>query len=102
VLTCIPREGRLIKRAFGQWCNFEFTSSCLVRPFDHPKRLERSCFHRLSAACILPLMPFRESRRSTRVPLKVLITVEDGAEKNLDSRLLDGQACCGSGCLYRS
>jgi hypothetical protein len=25
-------------------------------------------------------MPFRESRRSTRVPLKVVITVEDGAE----------------------
>src|ERR1019366_7751385 len=86
---------------------------------------------RLSARCILSLMPptatFHESRRSTRVPLKVVITVEGGAgsrtcdgetivvnlhgvliataiglssgNENLDSRLLDGQACCGSGCL---
>jgi PilZ domain len=41
-------------------------------------------FHRLSATCILSLMPstatFHESRRSTRVPLKVVITVEGGAE----------------------
>src|SRR5438876_4742980 len=40
--------------------------------------------HRLTAACILSLMPptatFQESRRSTRVPLKVVITVEGGAE----------------------
>src|ERR1039458_3347890 len=40
--------------------------------------------HRRSARCILSLMPststFHESRRSTRVPLKVVITVEGGAE----------------------
>src|SRR5579864_2829365 len=40
------------------------------------------CFHRLSAACMLPPpMPstrFRDSRRSTRVPLKVIIVIEEG------------------------
>jgi hypothetical protein len=48
-------------------------------------------FHRLPATCILPLMPstavFHESRRSTRVPLKVVITVEGGAR----SRTCDGE-----------
>jgi hypothetical protein len=47
--------------------------------------------HRLSAGCILSLMPstatFHESRRSTRVPLKVVITVEGGA----GSRTCDGE-----------
>src|SRR5208282_1018900 len=47
--------------------------------------------HRLSARCILLLMPstetFHESRRSTRVPLKVVITVEDGGER----RTCDGE-----------
>jgi hypothetical protein len=47
--------------------------------------------HRLPATCILPLMPstatFHESRRSTRVPLKVVITVEGGAER----RTCDGE-----------
>lgn len=45
--------------------------------------VNRSCFHRLSAAYILPLMPsprFRDSRRSTRVPLKVVIVIEGGSE----------------------
>jgi hypothetical protein len=42
---------------------------------------QRFGVHRLSAACI------RESRRSTRVPLKVVITVEGGAE----SRTFDGE-----------
>ncbi len=41
--------------------------------------------HRLSARCILSPMPAtetcHESRRSTRVPLKVVITVEGGAER---------------------
>jgi hypothetical protein len=41
-------------------------------------------FHCLFHACILSPMPskvmFRESRRSTRVPLKVAVTVESGAE----------------------
>lgn len=69
-------------------------------------------------------MPFRESRRSTRVPLKVAIAAESGAEsltgegetvvvnlhgallsttnsvkrrnENLDPRLPDGQALQGS------
>jgi PilZ domain-containing protein len=43
--------------------------------------VSRSCFHRLSAACILPPMPstrFRDSRRSSRVPLKVIITIQEG------------------------
>src|SRR5216684_3557876 len=41
--------------------------------------------HRLSAACFLSLVlstaTFCESRRSTRVPLKVVITVEGGAQR---------------------
>jgi hypothetical protein len=52
---------------------------------------ESSVFYRVSATCILPLMSskatFRESRRSTRVPLKVLITIEGGAE----SRTCEGE-----------
>jgi hypothetical protein len=48
--------------------------------------------HRLSAACILSLMPptatFHESRRSTRVPLKVVLTVVEGGA---GSRKCDGE-----------
>ena len=47
--------------------------------------------HRLPAGCILSLMPstatFHESRRSTRVPLKLVITVGGGAE----SRTCEGE-----------
>ena len=49
-------------------------------------------FHRLPATCILPLMPstatFHDSRRSTRVPLKVVITVVEGGA---ESRTCDGE-----------
>jgi len=52
---------------------------------------ESSVFHQLPATCILPLMfskeTFRESRRSTRVPLKVRITIDGGAE----SQTCDGE-----------
>jgi hypothetical protein len=48
------------------------------------KNGERLSTSRLSAGCILSPMvstvTFRESRRSTRVPLKVLIAVEGGAD----------------------
>jgi hypothetical protein len=47
--------------------------------------------HRLYVACILSLMAstatFRESRRSIRVPLKVVIAIEGGAE----SRTCEGE-----------
>jgi hypothetical protein len=47
--------------------------------------------HRLYVACILSLMSstatFRESRRSIRVPLKVVIAIEGGAE----SRTCEGE-----------
>jgi len=43
-----------------------------------------SVFYRMPATCILPLMSsagtFRESRRSTRVPLKMVIAIESNAE----------------------
>jgi hypothetical protein len=59
-----------------------------------PLELNKKCCFRFAACrtlvssavrrCILSLMPptatFRESRRSTRVPLKVVITVEGGAQ----------------------
>jgi hypothetical protein len=50
-----------------------------------------SVFYRMPATCILPLMSsagtFRESRRSTRVPLKVVIAIEGNAE----GRTCDGE-----------
>ena len=64
----------------------------VTHPFDNPYRiLERSCFRRLDARCILSLMAstatFHESRRSTRVPLKVVIAIAGGAE----SRTCEGE-----------
>jgi hypothetical protein len=64
----------------------------VTHPFDNPYRiLERSCFRRLYAGCILSLMAstatFHESRRSTRVPLKVVIAIAGGAE----SRTCEGE-----------
>ena len=53
---------------------------------------ESSAFHRVPATCILPLMSstatFREFRRSTRVPLKVLIAIEGGGA---ESRTCEGE-----------
>ena len=73
---CPPREWLL--RAMLQHCGYRIGAPWLA-------------VHRLSARCILSLMPstatFHESRRSTRVPLKVVITVEDGAER----RTCDGE-----------
>jgi hypothetical protein len=50
-----------------------------------------SRFRRLYAGCILSVMvctqTFREARRSTRVPLKVIIAIEGGAE----SRTFEGE-----------
>jgi hypothetical protein len=64
----------------------------VTHPFDNPYRiLERSCFRRLYAGRILTLMAstatFHESRRSTRVPLKVVIAIVGGAE----SRTCEGE-----------
>ena len=65
--------------------------SCVPRGGYYRLAWRTFCVHPLSAACILSLMPstakFRESRRSTRVPLKVVITIEGGAE----SRTFDGE-----------
>jgi hypothetical protein len=68
--------GRLTSAQMRSWL-----ADFLRQPHALPAALG---VHRLSAACILSLVPstatFCESRRSTRVPLKVVITIEGGAQ----------------------
>jgi hypothetical protein len=79
-----------------------------LKPDKERRTGEFRCFHRLDAAgIILSAMSslqrgfararFRESRRSCRVPLKVGIAIEDGAEGRRDhrgqsSRSVDGNS----------
>lgn len=63
-----------------------------LKPDKERRPGEFRCFHRLHAAGIIfsamsSPARFRESRRSCRVPLKVVIAIEDGA----DGRTSEGE-----------
>ena len=67
-----------VKRFLGQRVDGNFAE-------ELDGALSVACFRRLYAGCILSFMvstlTFREARRSIRVPLKVIIAIEGGAER---------------------
>ncbi len=68
------------RRSSAAWLNPGVRRNALPVQ-GRPHRKKADCgFQYLIQACILVPVPFRESRRSTRVHLKVEIAVEGGAE----------------------